>query len=68
MDPQGCRSSVSFLELVQASEFVEGRPHFFFWGERGGRSEPGTGARPSLEKMWRERERERGGGGIADFG
>ena len=36
LDPQGCRSSVSFLELVQASEFVEGRPHFFFWEGREG--------------------------------
>ena len=32
---------------------------FFFW-----RSEPRTGARPSLEKMWRERE---GRIGTADF-
>ena len=37
---------------------MEGRPHFsFFWW-----SEPGTGARPSLQKMWREK-----GIGIADF-
>ena len=50
LDPQGCRSSVSNLEQVQAYRKCGGSTALFFLT-----SEPGTGARPSLEKMWRER-------------
>ena len=33
---------------AELTENVEGRPHFSFFGG----SENGTGARPSLQKMW----------------